>query len=117
MRISDWSSDVCSSDLLSDCSRDALLAAAALFPQASITLVHAFHVPYEGWLKSDDVKTEVRAQAQEELDTFLAKVDPGVRVRLDARLDEGETGTAIVRGLADAKADLLVLGTHGDRKS
>src|SRR3546814_13966573 len=60
MRISDWSSDVCSSDL-----------------------------------------------------TFLAKVDPGVRVRLDARLDEGETGTAIVRGLADAKADLLVLGTHG----
>ena len=98
---------------LSNCSRAALLAAAAMFPQASITLVHAFHVPYEGWLKSDDVKAEVRVEAQEELDTFLAKIAPELRERLDARLGEGEIGTVIARDLAVANADLLVLGTHG----
>lgn len=98
---------------LSDCSRAALLAAAALFPQASITLVHAYHVPYQGWLKSDDVKADVRAEAHGELETFLKQIDPSVRARLDARLGEGETGTVIARELADASADLLVLGTHG----
>jgi len=70
-------------------------------------------VPYEGWLKSDDVKAEVREEAQEELDKFLAKVVPDVRERLDARLGEGEIGTVIARELVDANADLLVLGTHG----
>lgn len=98
---------------LSECSRAALLAAAALFPEASITLVHAFHVPYESWLKSDDVSAHVRAEAQEELDAFLAKVDPAVRARLDPRLEEGETGTVVGNALTKANADLLVLGTHG----
>lgn len=98
---------------LSECSRAALLAAAALFPEASIAIVHAFHVPYESWLKSDDVTAHVRAEAQEELDAFLAKVDPAIRARLEPRLEEGETGTVVVNALSEANADLLVLGTHG----
>src|SRR3546814_3528437 len=99
MRISDWSSDVFSSDLvdhivrnaqapalvvrcratgpyervvvatdLSDCSRAALLSAARLFPGSDLTVVHAFHVPYEAWLKSDDVKDYVRTEAQKGLE-------------------------------------------------
>lgn len=98
---------------LSDCSRAALLAAAALFPEADVTLVHAFHVPYEGWIKSADVKADVRAEAQEALDAFLASIDPALLVRVDARLVEGETGTVITQELGRAEADLLVLGTHG----
>src|SRR3546814_5581956 len=48
---------------LSDCSRAALLSAARLFPGSDLTVVHAFHVPYEAWLKSDDVKDYVRTEA------------------------------------------------------
>lgn len=98
---------------LSNCSRAALLAAASMFADAAITLVHAFHVPYEGWLKSDDVTAEVRAEAQEELDAFLAGIDPTVRARLNAYLVEGEIGAAVVQELSRTNADLLVLGTHG----
>lgn len=98
---------------LSDCSHAALLVAAALFPGAEITLVHAFHIPYEGWIKSADVKADIQAEAREELDAFLAGIDPAVLAKLDARLVEGETGTVIVQELARTGADLLVLGTHG----
>lgn len=99
----------------SDCSRVALLAAAQLLPNAAITVMHAFHVPYEGWLKSDDVKEHVRAEAQSDLDAFLAHPDitPDLHARIVALIDEGEIGSVVMRQLADTAADLLVLGTHG----
>ncbi len=98
---------------LSDCSRAALLAAASLFPEAAITLVHAFHVPYEGWLKSEDVKADIQVEAGEGLEAFLAALDQAVRTRLNPRLVEGEIGTAVVNALSETHSDLLVLGTHG----
>lgn len=84
-----------------------------MFPHASITLVHAFHVPYEGWLKSDDVKADVRTETLEALDAFLAGIAPDLRERLEPRLTEGEIGAAVIRELARTGASLLVLGTHG----
>lgn len=98
---------------LSDCSHAALLAAVALFPDADITLVHAFHVPYEGWINSPDVKADVRAEAQEELNDFLNRIDSIDLTRVDARLIEGETGTVVLQELSRTGADLLVMGTHG----
>ncbi len=99
---------------LSDCSRASLLTAARMFPDAAITLVHAFHVPYEGWLKSDDVKKDVRSEAQEELEAFLSnpQVD-ALRSRMEAVADEGETSTVVMRQLDLTGSRLLVLGTHG----
>src|SRR5690606_38837941 len=85
---------------LSDCSREALLAAASLFPEAAITMVHAFSVPYERWLKSEQVSADVEAEVRGELDAFLADLDPKVRDRLDARLTEGETSSVVVEALA-----------------
>lgn len=99
---------------LSDCSRHAILIAARLFPEATITLVHAFHVPFEGWLKSDDVKEHVRAEAVQELDAFLAHPDIApLTDRIEAMVDEGETASVVIRQLDRKSADLLVLGTHG----
>ncbi|MAM37055.1 MAG: universal stress protein UspA [Erythrobacter sp.] len=99
----------------SDCSRTALLAAARLFPHIPITVTHAFHVPYQAWLKSDDVKQYVRAEAQEGLNAFLAhqEITPDIAVRVEAMIDEGETGSVVARQLTRTGADLLVLGTHG----
>lgn len=99
---------------LSDCSRAALLTAARLFPDAAITLVHAFHVPYQGWLKSDDVKQDVQAEAQQGLDAFLDHDDVApILPRMEATVDDGETNSVVIRQLQRTGADLLVLGTHG----
>ncbi|OYW83706.1 MAG: hypothetical protein B7Z20_12205 [Sphingobium sp. 32-64-5] len=99
---------------LSDCSRAALLSAARLFPGADFTLVHAFHVPYEAWLKSDDVKEYVRAEAEKGMATFLSheEIAP-LRSAIEPVVVEGETGSIVLDRLERTKADLLVLGTHG----
>lgn len=98
---------------LSDCARAALLSAIEIFPDASITVVHAFHVPYEGWLKTDEVKADVEAEAMENLEAFVSMIDGEVRARLKIKLSEGELGTVILDALKQTNADLLVLGTHG----
>ena len=99
----------------SSCSRQALLTAAALFPDAALHLVHAYHVPYEGWLRSDEVKQEVTREAQEELDAFVQ--DPAipetVRARISARLGYGEPHTVVWDAADDVGAILVVFGTHG----
>ena len=98
----------------SDCSRSALLSAAQIFPAADITVVHAFHVPYEAWLKSDDVKEYVRTEAQEGMEAFLAQKElASLASRIEAIVDEGETGSVIMRQFERTKSHLLVLGTHG----
>lgn len=99
---------------LSDCSRAAFLAAASLFPDAAITLVHAFHVPFQGWLSSGEVKRDMRTEAQSGLDAFLAHADVApLKARIEALVDEGETGGVVVRQIKRTDASLLVLGTHG----
>lgn len=99
---------------LSDCSRAALLVAARIFPGTPIRLIHAFHVPFEAWLKSEDMKQHMRAEAEQGLAAFLAHpaIAP-IRARIEARAEEGETGTVVIRHLRASDAALLVLGTHG----
>ncbi|OHT21682.1 universal stress protein [Edaphosphingomonas haloaromaticamans] len=100
---------------LSQCSRAALVKAAKLFPDAALHLVHAYHVPYEGWLTSDDVSEYVRAEAQGELDAFLQEpaVPETLRARTAAKLGYGETGQVVAQALRETGADLIILGTHG----
>jgi len=98
----------------SDCSIHALRTAAELFPNIPITLVHAFHVPYEAWLKSDNMREHIRAERIAEMEKVLA--DPSVaslRNRLSTAIEEGELGGVIIRQLRPAASDLLVVGTHG----
>lgn len=96
-------------------SRAALLKAAELFPDAAIDLVHAYHVPYEAWLNSDEVRSEIREEAQQELSAFLndPALPESLRQRITARLDYGETDRVMATALAETNADLVVLGTHG----
>lgn len=99
---------------LSDCSRTALVAAARIFPGAAITLIHAFHVPYEGWLRSDAVKEDVRTEAESSLKSFLDHPDlEFARPHIEARAEEGETSSVVLSQLDRAGSGLLVLGTHG----
>lgn len=99
----------------SSCSRHALLTASVLFPNAALHLIHAYHVPYEGWLRSEEVKEEVTKDAQAELDQFVqdSAIPDAVRTRLTARLGYGEPHTVICNAANDVGANLIVLGTHG----
>lgn len=99
----------------SSCSLEALLTAARLFPDAALHLVHAYHVPYEAWLRSEEVKQEVTREAQAELEAFVA--DPAipdtVRARISARLGYGESHTVVWNAADEVGANLVVFGTHG----
>ncbi len=100
---------------LSDCSRAALLAASRLFPEAEVSVVHVWHVPFEGWLNSDDVKQHVRLEAQKGLDAFLshAEIPSALRRGIEALAEEGDVGSVVTRLLRQMNIELLVLGTHG----
>jgi nucleotide-binding universal stress UspA family protein len=99
----------------SGCSREALLTAAAVFPDIDIHLFHAYHVPYEGWLKSDVSREDIKIIAQREMDEFLN--DPAipdmVRKRISPHLGCGEIATALGEAVDAVGADLVVVGTHG----
>lgn len=99
----------------SSCSRQALLTAARLFPDAAIHLVHACPLPSEGWLRSEEVKLEVIREAQTELDTFLHDpvIPDDVRGRINSRLGYGECDTVVLNTADEVGADLVVLGTNG----
>ena len=99
----------------SSCSKAALLAVAGMFQDAAIHLVHAYHVPYEGWLRSEEVKEDVTKSARVELEAFLQDqtIPDDVRVRVSTHLCHGEPHTVIGNMADELGADLVVLGTHG----
>ncbi|MDP3906542.1 universal stress protein [Novosphingobium sp.] len=99
----------------SPCSRQALLTAAALFPDAALHLVHAYHVAYESWHRSKSVQEDVTAETQAELDAFVQDpaIPDAVRARLSARLGYGESHSVVCDAADQVGANLVVLGTHG----
>ncbi|MFN2258839.1 MAG: universal stress protein [Parasphingopyxis sp.] len=97
----------------SDCSREALIAAAKMFPDAEIELVHAFHPAYGGLVDQDDAREEAGEETLEMMDEFLAKLPDELRERLEIKIGEGELHTVIWQEIEARAADLLVVGTHG----
>lgn len=100
---------------LSDASRAALSQAAALFPDASLHLVHAAQIPFESWLDTEQARIELQADAKHKLATFLDHPDiaQDVRDRAQVRIGYGEVGGVLDAALAETNADLLVIGTSG----
>eukprot|EP01013_Petalomonas_cantuscygni_P029775 TRINITY_DN55658_c0_g1_i1.p2 TRINITY_DN55658_c0_g1~~TRINITY_DN55658_c0_g1_i1.p2 ORF type:complete len:118 (-),score=25.82 TRINITY_DN55658_c0_g1_i1:5-358(-) len=86
-----------------------------MFPDARIDLVHAYHVAYGAWLKSDGVAEEMRCDAEQELQDFLPRMDLSEAdlARVSPRLVEGNLHQSIFNMLDSGEYDLLVLGTHG----
>ena len=99
----------------SDCSARALETALAFFPDATIDLVHNYHVAYEAWLKSDTVAAEMRSDAEQELQDFVTGMNLSEKElsRVTPRLVEGNLHQSIFTMLDTGDYDLLVLGTHG----
>lgn len=99
----------------SRCSRFALIRAGEFFPDARLHLVHAYHVPYEAWLKSDGVREEISRETEVELDAFLndPEISEELRQRVEPEIKYGPMGPVIAKTIRDRKIDLVVLGSHG----
>ncbi|MGO4172250.1 universal stress protein [Bosea sp. TAF32] len=98
----------------SEGSRRALLAAAELFPQARLLLVHAHPGPgprtdFQG--KGDFLRAEAEAGMKAFLDA--AKLPESLITRLSTQSVEGNAAAAIEHCRAAAGAELVVVGRYG----
>jgi nucleotide-binding universal stress UspA family protein len=85
---------------------------------ADLTILHVLPSPRVLFIESGYVPQEIwdqeRAEAAKEIDGLLKRtVDAGVRATATIVDGGGLPADAIVRAAADAKTDVLVLGTHG----
>lgn len=99
----------------SDCSMTALNSAAEMFPEVPLHIVHAYNVPYSGWLKSDQVAKDIGSEEEKLMERFLAQttISNATFKRLEASNEKGELGVALFNKIKKVKPDLIVLGTHG----
>lgn len=101
-------------------SRRALEVAAGLLPAASFHLLHAFRVPFSGFISSRDTRDQLRDEhlqqlsdlIEEELNSLARRKLPLPRT-VEKIVREGEVQPVIREEVERLKPDLLVVGTHG----
>jgi nucleotide-binding universal stress UspA family protein len=99
----------------SDGSMWSLLTAAKLFPDIPIIVVHAWHVPFEGFVNADAARADVAAREAAGMTKFLESplLSADIRARISAVNEEGEINQVIARHHHTPSTDLLVVGSHG----
>lgn len=89
-------------------------------PPASVTVIHAYSVPFEGWIvlslreigKRSQQRRLSRDEATEGLRRFLASVaDLGLPFK--GRIRYGDPRIVVLAEASRQRSDLVVLGTHG----
>lgn len=101
-------------------SRRALAFAMDLAPDAHINLVHAYHIPFKGFVTGAHQASDVRKKYQEqieqlvegEMNDFLRGVSVD-SVAISTVMMEGAPHEALHKIVNDVEADLVVVGTHG----
>jgi nucleotide-binding universal stress UspA family protein len=100
---------------LSNSSKPALKLAASLFPEAHITVLHAYDIGFEGSGTPDHVLDETRSQNEAELADFLASPElAGLReASVETRVVKGGTEACMAEAIDELRPDLVILGTQG----
>ena len=101
-------------------SRRAIQFTLDLAPEAEIYLVHAYQVPFEGFIHGGSARQEVSSReiqqmqkmVEEEMAHSLAALK-GDTSRLHQVLRHGDVRKVIRQEVESLKPDLLALGTHG----
>lgn len=96
-------------------SAHAIIAAARMFPDAAIHIVHAWHVPFQAWQQDRYVADETAQGEMEKMADFLAEIasrEPRL-AQATSQLVEGSAFQAIDAGLKRDPTALVVLGSHG----
>ena len=101
----------------SECSRAALLAAAALFPTARLVLLHVNPQATTGRYKVKGAADHLHAEAAEDMAEFLAAAElpQAVRDRIEPVLDDGAVVNVIKRQVQETGVSLVVVGAHRSR--
>lgn len=94
----------------------ALLAAAKLFPDARIRLVHAYQAAFEAFLGHDSTAPFIRDEAEKEMKHVVAGLPDEVRLRVEAVVQEGQSATVLSQNVSEQGGELLVLGTWHRRR-
>tara|TARA_R110002110_G_scaffold84563_1_gene219694 strand:- start:982 stop:1830 length:849 start_codon:yes stop_codon:yes gene_type:complete len=101
-------------------SRRAVEFAVKLVPGGAFHLVHAYDVPFKGFLHGSDTRRVVNQQQKDQFDRmiedemagFLAGIK-GSPPRIEQIMEEGVAREVIARQVDLLKPELLVIGTHG----
>jgi nucleotide-binding universal stress UspA family protein len=95
-----------------DEARQALLIVARLFPSASITVMHAYSMPYAGMLDTaDDAWAgDLRARLRAHLDE--AGLSPARKASVRTRIEAGPPAAVMMHYMQAEGADLTVIGAH-----
>lgn len=101
-------------------SRRALACAIELVPDGTFNLVHAYDVPFKGFLYGQDTRKEVSEEhragfeklIEEEMATFLTTLE-GKAPKFDRIMQEGTVRDVLYQQIRNLGPDLLVIGTHG----
>jgi len=93
----------------------ALQAAFALFPTASVTLLHAYQVTLSGLRGRDGPAANKQAEIAFDLEAFLEKADlPREALdRIEVNVDYGDVCKVAGDHVRTSETDLTVIGTHG----
>jgi nucleotide-binding universal stress UspA family protein len=96
-------------------SAQAFRQALRLFPDARMTLLHAYRVPFEGFMRKEANRCEFLGRAKRQCAAFLASI-PLTEERRDwpeCLIEYGSPDELIAAYVWDKEVDLAVLGTHG----
>ncbi len=101
-------------------SRSAVEFAVQFVPSGEFHLVHAYGVPFEGFLYGHDTKRQVaqlhevefEKMIDEEMNTFLASLDDKA-AGVERVMKQGTVREVIFDQARRLKPDLVVMGTHG----
>ena len=96
-------------------SAHAILTAAQMFPDASVHVVHSWHVPFQAWQKDQYVADEVEQGEKKKLEEFMSLLAEREARLADAtsQLVHGSAVDGIRSGLDLDPGALVVLGSHG----
>ncbi|WP_312163307.1 universal stress protein [Phenylobacterium sp.] len=99
----------------SDSSRHALTAAMTFFPLHPVTLIHAFEVPFAGFIDKRRAEEQFRAMGLEAAGEFMTAtmLTDDQRRGVEVLVEYGPPERVIRLYAEDMGADLVVLGTHG----
>lgn len=97
----------------SDCSAQALNAAIEKFPTAVFRVVHSFHAAFEAFLERETTIGLIREESDHAMEQLLGSLPDDARPRVEGLNVEGLLGDVIPEQLAEWRADMLVVGSHG----
>ncbi|WP_170150878.1 universal stress protein [Hephaestia caeni] len=99
----------------SEASFQALLRTAAIFPESSLTLFHAYDIPFAGFVTDRDFSRELQAMESDVAARVLGdeRIDPALRARINVEIEHGSPEALLDDFVEDQHMDLTVIGSHG----